>query len=350
MYSRLRQVVNTTLYHFDTSIKSRISVSTPSYVATRLPHVAAHPIRSFGSIRMVRPAIISSVSKNIMTGSLSRHHDESYKFPIILKRYMGGGERNEEHKERMRAIRKARKIYFASLPPSPPKPPVCPKNYRKMCKLKTEPISARVEHRLVHICNFIIYAWLNAYPFGASLRKLQRDIAFRMQRRYRLPEKLPLEEIMPIVGKLERENYLKTRMKVNGQVVIYRDYEENIVPENEYNMREAARTDDEAELNGAVSLHDVDEEKWFEDDEEWFNDETVGDKKIENNSSPNYAPYEPLTYRPKFVKEHKPKEAKVKTRKLRDQSDPVMEWVEIPEGTIYSSRGPRYISSEKTDE
>jgi hypothetical protein len=378
MYSRLRQVVKTTLYHCDTSFKSRSSVSTPSYAATRLSLVAAYPLRSFGSGRAVfRPSIISAFSKNMIAGSLSLHLDESYKFPLILKRYMGGGPRNEEHKERLRAIRKARKIYFDSLPPTPPKPPVCTKHYDEMCKWKTKPISKRIEHRVVHICSFIIHAWLHAYPAGASLRKLQRDIAFRMQRRHRLPGKVPLQIIMTIVGKLERENYLKTKMKSNGHVLIYRDDEENIVPADQVDMRVAARMDDEAYNNSAVALHDVEEEGWLEeDDEAWFENETVVDKKkVKKGVHGNHdemrvaaraddevythgdvsrsdidSTYEQPPYVPKFSKQHKPKERKLKKRKGRDESDPVMEWVDVPEGTKYTSRGPRFISQEKVDE
>jgi hypothetical protein len=377
MYSRLRQVVTTTLHRFDASFKTRTSVLTPSYAATCVPNVAGHTTRSFGSIRtLVRPSIFLSYSKNVSASSLSLHLDESYKYPLILKRYMGGGPRNEEHKERLRAIRKARKIYFDSLPPRPPKPPICTKHYDEMCKWKTEHISKRIEYRVIHICSFIIHAWLNAYPAGASLRKLQRDIAFRMQRRHRLPGKLPLQVIMPIVGKLERENYLKTRMKSNGHVLIYRDNEENIVPADQVDMRVAAKADDEAYANRAVALHDIEEEEWPENEEDWFKDEKAVKKNDKQNvvtknqdemrvvaqaddegyihgavSVDDTDPtYEPLPYIPKFVKQQKPKERKGKKLKVFDESDPVMEWVDIPEGTKYTSRGPRYISPKDVDE
>lgn len=373
MYSRLRQFVQTASFHLDASIRSRVTVSTQSYVATRLPFVEVSPIRYFGS--MVRPSINYSCSQNVIAGSLSLHRNQ-VKFPTIVQRRMGGGSLNKEHKERMRAIRKARKIYFDSLPPRPPKPPVCTKHYDEMCKLKTEPISDLIAHRVVYICSFIVHAWLNAFPQGASLTKLQRDIAFRMQRRHRLPGKLPLSVIMPIVGKLERENYLKTKMKTNGHVLIYRDDAENIVPSNQVDMRVAALADDEAHANRAVSLHDIEEEEeeWYGDDEEWFKDykrkEVVAIAVSEHQdempmgAQADYGPYvtsvrspddtdeayEELNYRPKFAKEQKPKERKVKKRKAaKDLSDPVMELVDIPEGTKYTSRGPRYISSERTD-
>ena len=367
MLPRLGRIVNSTLYRFDTSMQFRNILSTPSslQLASRLP--PASSTRSFGSLRTSVPSPIGSYSQNIKF--LLSFHFNSNPFQQVVKRRMGGGPRNEEHKIRLRAIRKARKIYFKSLPPRPPKPPVCTKHYDEMCKWKTEPISKKIEHRVVHICSFIIYAWLNAYPKGASLRKMQRDIAFRMQRRHRLPGKLPIQVIMPIVGKLERENYLKTKMKSNGHVLIYRDKEENIVPENQYDMRAEALKDDEAHANGAAMLPNEYEENWdFE--EEWKaepklpegakepSEENAAEVPImhdaaneeEQRPTPIDIPYDELTYRPKFTKEQKPKERKVKKRKIKDRSDPVMEKIDLPEGTRYSPRGPRYVTPKSAND
>jgi hypothetical protein len=267
---------------------------------------------------------------------------------LTIKRNMGGGPRNEEHKERLRAIRKARKIYFESLPERPPKPSVCTKHFNEVTKWKNEPISKTVEHRVIHICSFIIYAWLNAYPNGASLRKLQRDIAFRMQRKHRLPGKLPYDVIMPIVGKLERENYLSVRMKSNGHVLIYRDKAVNIVPDGQTGMHALSKKADEED-------EDDDDD---DDDDDRFNiplapgeieggdneereDPTTLSKPISEEE--REALYEKLNYRPKFFKEQKPKEKKVKRKKIRDKSDPVMDEIEIPPGTQPTTRGPRFI-------
>ena len=315
--------------------------------------------------------------------SFGKHHQ----LPLLSSmtvRNMGGGPRNSEHTERLRAIRKARKIYFESLPERPEKPPVCTKHYDEVIQWRTEPISKKIEHRVIHICSFIIYAWLNAYPAGASLRKLQRDIAFRMQRKHRLPGKLPYQAIMPIVGKLERENYLSIRMKSNGQVLIYRDKEVNIVPAGQTNMealsKDAEEDDDEndnpeeeARFDIPLLPHevadvdiDMDEEPtmiprpkpelWDFDPDE---DRTIPDAQdVDTEEDPtllsrpipeDQVPYEVINYRPKFTKQLKPKVKKVKKKKVIDRSDPIMDPIELPPDTIQTSRGPRYMTSTTSD-
>lgn len=268
---------------------------------------------------------------------------------MMIIRNMGGGPRNDEHKERLRALRKARKIYFESLPERPPKPAVCTKHYDEVIKWKTEPISKKIEHRVVHICSFIIYAWLNAYPAGASLRKLQRDIAFRMQRKHRIPGKLPYQVIMPIVGKLERENYLSIRMKSNGHVLIYRDKNVNITPEGQTHM--------EVGCNDKDGNEDGDDDETDDTIQEHFHispqsNNEMDDTNVEMGEDPtmssrpipeDHVSYEKSNFRPKFVKEQKPKVKKNKKKKVRNRSDPVMEPLELPPDTIPTSRGPRFV-------
>jgi hypothetical protein len=315
--------------------------------------------------------------------SAQRDYYNHHKLTSMMTiRNMGGGPRNDEHKERLRAIRKARKIYFKSLPERGPKSPVCTKHYDEVIKWKTEPISKKIEHRVIHICSFIIYAWLNAYPHGASLRKLQRDIAFRMQRKHRIPGKLPYQVIMPIVGKLERENYLSIRMKSNGHVLIYRDKDVNITPEGQTHMdmgkdeeiddkdeeideddkelfnvpllpHEVADTDVEIEeyptipmparkiSNGKIRLRPSQMVADTSTDGDMEEDQTMLSRPIPEDQ----IPYEKSNFRPKFSKEQKPKVKKIKTKKAknRSRSDPVMDPVELPPNTIPTSRGPRFI-------
>jgi hypothetical protein len=138
---------------------------------------------------------------------------------------MGGGKRNEEHKAQKRALRRARKAAFKGLPPPPPKPPkvVNTNFFESLLEWKEHPVPEQLETSLPHIEDFITKMWLIAYPCGSNLRKLQRDIAFRMQSKHRPDRKLPYQVIMTIIGKLEREGYLKIKMSGKGHCLIFRD-------------------------------------------------------------------------------------------------------------------------------
>lgn len=74
------------------------------------------------------------------------------------------------------------------------------------------------------IQDFILNTFLVKYPKGARLRKLQRDIAFRMDTADTAvhKQKLQYEKILPIVGEMERANKLKLRVGKQGRVVIYK--------------------------------------------------------------------------------------------------------------------------------
>jgi hypothetical protein len=67
---------------------------------------------------------------------------------------------------------------------------------------------------------FLKDQWLPSYPQGAQLRKLQRDVAFRMPRGLR-PGKLTFQELMPMVGHFERKGVIRTKAGRGGRVLIY---------------------------------------------------------------------------------------------------------------------------------
>lgn len=87
---------------------------------------------------------------------------------------------------------------------------------------KEKPIKDAIVPDVPPIEEFIKTMWLTAYPMGSNLRKLQRDVAFRMKTR-KFRKKLDYQELMPIVGKLEREGFLKTKISTSGKCLIYRD-------------------------------------------------------------------------------------------------------------------------------
>lgn len=86
---------------------------------------------------------------------------------------------------------------------------------------KQKPTSPLIQDILPHIKDFIKGAWLDHYPEGANLRKLQRDVAFRMSSGHR-PGKLPKEVLMPVLGQLEEEGAVQVRIRRSGRCLIYR--------------------------------------------------------------------------------------------------------------------------------
>jgi hypothetical protein len=204
---------------------------------------------------------------------------------------MGGGPRNPEHIARAKAQNKARKAANKLLPPPKPKPPkvVSTKMYDALGEWKDKPISTKIANIAPHIHDFIKDMWLKAYPLGSNLRKLQRDIAFRMERKYR-PGKLPYQVIMPIVGKLEREGYLKTRVSSTGKCLIYCD------------------PDCKQDENSITTYLDTSRSQ------DWVLKETDTATPETTTSVVSKPPKQP--YKPKFTKQQKPKVHKQKKRRV----------------------------------
>jgi len=77
------------------------------------------------------------------------------------------------------------------------------------------------------------------YPQGARLKKLQRDVAWRMNRK-ESPGKLNMDDqLMPVVGVFLRKGLLQTRSNRNGSLVIVHPQDdkvkEQVVEENSEN-------------------------------------------------------------------------------------------------------------------
>jgi hypothetical protein len=140
-------------------------------------------------------------------------------------RTMGGGPRTIDpnrdpvREARLKALKKARKAASKLLGPKPKEVP-SPSVYNGLLSWIDKPVSPKIEGILPHMEKFIIEEWLPRYPEGARIRKLQRDVAFRMERKHR-PGKLPYQVLMPVVGRLVRQGSLKTRMASDGACLIY---------------------------------------------------------------------------------------------------------------------------------
>jgi hypothetical protein len=83
------------------------------------------------------------------------------------------------------------------------------------------------------IVDYIMNVFLAAYPKGARLRKLQRDIAFRMDTKdmYLKNKKMEYEKILPIIGEMERSGMIKIRLGKQGRLIIYKPSESQLAVE-----------------------------------------------------------------------------------------------------------------------
>lgn len=129
---------------------------------------------------------------------------------------MSGGPRNPEHKPknrsseektaRRRARDKPRKVKAKALT-------------LRLSKKLSEPVSPKLQPFLLAVESFVVNQWLPSYPDGARLRKLQRDVAWRMNRE-ESPGKLEYDQLVPIVGALVRKGAVRTRPGGKGSSMI----------------------------------------------------------------------------------------------------------------------------------
>lgn len=97
---------------------------------------------------------------------------------------------------------------------------------------KQEPISENMKLHVENITRYITQEWLSMYPLGARLRKLQRDIAFRMPRKER-PGKIPYEELLPILGHVESKGLINIRKSGKGLLLITSPKREKAIDERD---------------------------------------------------------------------------------------------------------------------
>jgi len=96
-----------------------------------------------------------------------------------------------------------------------------PDQYQEYAKYLDQPVPAHLkEDALPAIEAFVVETWLRSFPCGARLRRLQRDIAHRLlpadQRR-----RLSFEELVTVVGHLQRRGILKTAEGRSGRMLLY---------------------------------------------------------------------------------------------------------------------------------
>jgi len=97
-----------------------------------------------------------------------------------------------------------------------------PDQYDDYAKFLDEPVPDHLQPYVPAIEAFVTDTWLPTFPSGARLKRLQRDMAFRMlPLEQRPPYKLPYEELAPVVGHLQRRGILKTAAGRSGRMILY---------------------------------------------------------------------------------------------------------------------------------
>lgn len=134
------------------------------------------------------------------------------------QRYMGGGPRNPEHKNRPKEEKqdaRRAKIEQRKAKAKPPSESLIQNTQEQLDK----PISPEILSYIPAMESYVLKKWLPMYPGGARLRKLQRDVAWRMNRK-QSPGKLDFEMLLPFVGTLVRKGLVETRVNQRGVLIL----------------------------------------------------------------------------------------------------------------------------------
>ena len=80
-------------------------------------------------------------------------------------------------------------------------------------------ITKRMKPHVETITRYITQEWIHMYPFGARVRKLQRDLAFRMPRNERFG-KVPYSQLYSILWQMENKGLISCRKACTGTLII----------------------------------------------------------------------------------------------------------------------------------
>ena len=96
-----------------------------------------------------------------------------------------------------------------------------PDQYDEYAKFLDAPIPEGLLPYLPAVEAFIVDTWIPSFPQGARMRRLQRDIAFRMlPLNKRPPGKVAYEDLATVLGHLEKRGILKTVAGRSGRILI----------------------------------------------------------------------------------------------------------------------------------
>lgn len=140
----------------------------------------------------------------------------------IFTRCMGGGPRNPEHRgTNGKKSRPWEREEVKSRPPSRRKQrqlaePPSPTRHSKFLDV---PIPSSVMPYVEKMTAYVKEDWLLKFPLGARIRRLQRDVAWRMNRRIS-PGKLPYEHLVPVVGYWKKNDVVDIVLKPDGELLV----------------------------------------------------------------------------------------------------------------------------------
>jgi hypothetical protein len=126
------------------------------------------------------------------------------------------------------------------------------------------------------IVDYILNVFLVAFPAGARLRKLQRDIAFRMDTKdmYLKNKKLQYEKILPIIGEMERAGQVKIRLGKQGRLIMYKPSESQLAVDVLNTKIDQVMY---KHFGDSASSEEVDKDDDVDDDDDDVNDENEND-------------------------------------------------------------------------
>lgn len=187
--------------------------------------------------------------------------DPSRAAVIFQARNMGGGPRNPAHKRKNLSKEEKEKRRSAKQrmrekgkKPKPP-PSINHHTNEKWSKHMKTSIPKEVVPYVSDIETYIVQEWLPSFPQGARLRKLQRDVAWRMNRK-QSPGKLNYESLLPIVGQLIRKDLIGVRIKEHGTLVIMPPDTQGVIHKKEDEQQDIASKKTEAS-DGAKSVQAI---------------------------------------------------------------------------------------------
>lgn len=169
----------------------------------------------------------AGTSSRIISGHESPHRlsaapsllFQNHHLPLLHGRTMAGGPRNPEHKNLTKEEKQARRAAKRNVILAKTKPP-SDKTSNAMLRLLEQPIPKDVKPYMANLETYIIQEWIPQFPSGARLRKLQRDVTWRMNRKIS-PGRLEYDHLLPVVGELVRKGLLDTRFDNKaGKLVI----------------------------------------------------------------------------------------------------------------------------------
>jgi len=96
---------------------------------------------------------------------------------------------------------------------------VMSQDHAKILPWKDKPVPEK-HKELYPELEIFVADWIRQFPKGARLRRLQRDVCFRMMGFKKSFQGIDCKELLTLVGEMERKGVVWTRLKLNGIIVL----------------------------------------------------------------------------------------------------------------------------------